>query len=141
MKTRLLMAVAVITGLLPLAAPVSAADAGGGSALADAPEASIPFANRGGIRDWNAIDDKGIWIQSIRGQWYYATFFGPCTGIHFQQAVRFLPGTTGTLDKWSAVVNRQTGRCRFSSLKASAEPPPSTRKKPAAPTTPQAPAG
>ena len=91
---------------------------------AAAPEVAIPFANRGGIRDWNAVDDKGIWIQSVRGQWYYATFFAPCTGIQFETAVRFLPGATGTLDKGSALLSRQTGRCRFASLMASDTPPP-----------------
>jgi hypothetical protein len=111
---------------------------------AAAPEAAISFANHGGIRDWNALDDKGIWIQSVRRQWYYATFFGPCTGLQFETAVRFLPGPTGTLDKWSGVLSRQSGRCRFSSLKASDTPPPVRTRKgntPEAPAESKAPTG
>jgi hypothetical protein len=93
-------------------------------------QASIPFANmHGSIRDWRADDDKGIWIQGMGGKWYYATFFSPCHSIQFEHAVGFMPGSTGTLDRWGALYTRGTGKCRFSSLVTSTKPPAKSRKK------------
>jgi Family of unknown function (DUF6491) len=95
---------------------------------AKVPEAAIQFANHGGIRDWNALDDNGIWVQGNSNKWYYATFIGPCTGLRFETTVAFVPGANGTLDRWSAVKTHNTGRCQFKSMTASDTPPPSLRK-------------
>lgn len=102
-------------------------------AATGAPEASIPFADHDGIRDWNALDDKGIWVQNNAGKWFYGTFASPCIGLKFENTVGFLPGPTGTLDRWSAVSTHNSGKCRLQSLKASDTPPPSLRKQTTAP--------
>ena len=88
-------------------------------------EASIPFANlNGSIQDWQVDGDKGIWIQGNRKKWYYATFFSTCHGLLFENAVGFMPGSTGTLDKWGSLYTPSTGKCQFRSLVASNPPPP-----------------
>jgi hypothetical protein len=83
----------------------------------------------GSIRDWHAENDRGIWIQSASGQWYYATFFAPCWGIQFANAIRVLPGATSTLDRWGAVATRESGKCSFNSFVASDKPPVHSRQK------------
>jgi hypothetical protein len=102
-------------------------------------EASIPFVSHGGIRDWNANGDQGIWIEGRDRQWYYATFFGPCTGLHFAIGVAFLPGATGTLDRWGSLYTRPTGRCQFTSMKRS-DPPPVQQRRSRQPAQPDRPA-
>jgi hypothetical protein len=106
-------------------------------------EASIPFANRGGIRDWQADSDRGMWVQDNHNHWYYGRFMGPCLGLQFAEAVRFRTGPTDQLDRWSSVRARDTGNCTFTSFVRSDGPPKKADKKPkvkaaqpAAPVTP-----
>lgn len=94
-------------------------------------EASIPFATQNGVRDWRARDGKGIWLQARSGQWLYARFLAPCSGIEFETSIRVLPSANGTLDKWGGISSRNTGRCSFASLVRS-DPPPSRKAAKAA---------
>lgn len=95
---------------------------------AQAPETSIPFANNGGIRNWHADRDKGLWIQDSRGRWYYARFMGgTCRGLTFATSIGFETLPTGSLDRSSTVVVPREGRCPLQSLVSSEGPP--KRKK------------
>ena len=111
---------AVAAGVLAALASVGTARAMDSAA---AHEASIPFANLGGIYDWEADGDHGIWVQDIRRQWYYAKFMGPCTGLPFAFRVGFVTEPTGALNRWSSVRVRDSGRCYFASFEHSAGPP------------------
>lgn len=100
---------------------------------------SIPFADHGGIRNWEADRDVGIWVQDIHRKWYYATFLGPCQELRFAEGVAFITGPTGTLDRFSALRVRGE-RCVFSSFDESKGPPPGKKsKKPAPQVTKEAP--
>ena len=103
---------------------------------------TIPFAAHDGIENWEADGSKGLYIQSRNHRWYYATFFAPCTGLPFDEALGFKFGPGGELDRWSEVVTRDSGRCSFTSLVASDGPPrkPKTGKPAAATGTTPAPA-
>jgi len=90
---------------------------------ADAPESSIPFADRGGIRNWQADGSKGVWIQATGGKWYYASFSSPCNGLPFSEGLRFLPEPTGDLSRWSSIRLAHAERCFFRSLQPSDGPP------------------
>lgn len=92
-------------------------------ALAKAPEYSIPFADRGGIRNWQADGSKGVWIQAAGGKWYYAGFSSPCNSLPVSQGIRFLPGPTGDLSRWSSIRLGHEERCFFRSLQPSDGPP------------------
>jgi hypothetical protein len=97
-------------------------------------EVSIPFANRGGINDWQADRDVGLWVQDVHRHWYYAKLMAPCIGLPFATALKFDTRPNGTLDRFSAIIvphEGPSGRCALVSLTASAGPP--TRKKPSAP--------
>jgi len=86
------------------------------------PQASIPFADHGGIWDWQADGTKGLWVQSNSRQWYYATFMGPCIGLDFANSVGFDTHPLGTFDRFSAVVVPRWGRCQVQSLELSEGP-------------------
>jgi hypothetical protein len=87
-------------------------------------EASIPFAARGGIRDWAADGDKGLWVQAVNRKWYYAQFMGRCIGLAFATALGFDTGAESAFDRWSAVIVPGYSRCNVTSLTLSDGPPP-----------------
>src|SRR5215470_6682460 len=86
-------------------------------------DVSIPFANHGGIRDWRADSDRGLWIQDSFGKWYYATVMSPCIGLNFAQRIGFDTRPMGSFDKFSYIVVPREGRCAVQSLRASGAPP------------------
>lgn len=77
------------------------------------PSAVLHFADLGGIRDWRPADNgDAILIEGRRGEWYKATFFGPCTSLRFANTIAFATDTTGDLDKFSSILTRDE-RCYF----------------------------
>jgi hypothetical protein len=111
---------AVAAGIVAAVSSIGVAHA---MQVAREPEAYIPFANLGGIYDWEADSDRGMWIQDVHRHWYYAKFMSPCFGLPFAFRVGFLTEPTGALDRWSSVRVRDSGRCYFSSFEHSAGPP------------------
>lgn len=105
------------------------------AATARAADASIAFANYGGIRTWSPDRDEGLWVQDSRRKWYYAKFLGPCTGVQFALGLGFDTHPMGTFDKFSSVVVPREGRCALRSLTPSEGPP--VKKKAAAATEPE----
>lgn len=86
-------------------------------------DASIPFADHGGITDWHADGTRGIWVQGVHRDWFYGTFMTACTGLDHAGAVGFVTNPSGDLDHWSYVVIRGTPPCHFVSFTTSAAPP------------------
>lgn len=84
-------------------------------------EAYIPFANSGGIRDWRALDEKGLYVQGPQRQWYYATLFGPCYGLPWAQSIAFVTTPADSFDRFSSVLV-QNNRCPVTSLVKSDSP-------------------
>jgi hypothetical protein len=87
----------------------------------------IPFANSGGIRDWQPDGHEALFIQDAHGRWYRATLMGSCNDLPYSERIAFLTDGTGSLDKFSAVAVKGQ-RCQFNSLVPSA-PPPSKAKR------------
>lgn len=87
------------------------------------PQASIPFANHGGIRDWQADRDRGLWVKDVHGKWFYASLMSPCTGLNFATTIGFDTRPMGTFDRWSAIVVPRWGRCVVQTLTPSDGPP------------------
>ena len=84
-------------------------------------EARIVFADNGGIQDWEADGDKGIYLQDRHRQWYYARLMSPCLDLPFAQTIGFDTEPGGTFDKFSSIkVRRHT--CNVTSLVRS-DPP------------------
>jgi Family of unknown function (DUF6491) len=93
-------------------------------------QASIHFVQHGGIRNWAADRDRGLWIQDSRRRWYYAKLMGPCLGLGFARTIAFDTRPGGIFDRFSSIIVPHYGRCRVQSFIAS-EGPPRKQKAPA----------
>ncbi|HEY6640978.1 DUF6491 family protein [Povalibacter sp.] len=112
-----------IRSMLLLTALVVTASAFADSSTTPPEQASIPFASNGGIRNWQADRDKGLWIQDSRGKWYYAEFMGDtCRGLNFATSIGFDTLPIGTLDRTSTVIVPRDGRCPIKSVVSSKGP-------------------
>jgi hypothetical protein len=94
-----------------------------------AKEASIPFANHGGVDDWRAVDDHTLLIKGLGRQWYKAELFSPCIDMKYTDTIGFLVEPDGSLSRWSGVVVRHQV-CRFKSLVKTDPPTPSKKTAP-----------
>ncbi len=121
--------------LLPLAAlatmatPLAASAQDAAQAAAAAPgaatrhdDASIPFANQGGVRDWRAEGSRDVYFQDDHGQWYLAKLFAPASDLPFVEFIGIDASPGGSLDKWSAIYVRGQ-RYTFESFAKVAGPP------------------
>lgn len=91
------------------------------------PQASIPFVNHNGIRDWHAADSRTLYVQDARRQWYRATLFSPCLDLPFAQSIGFETRGLDTFDRFSSIRVRGD-RCQVSSLERSEAPPPKAKR-------------
>ncbi|GFM27550.1 DUF6491 family protein [Novosphingobium sp. PY1] len=67
-------------------------------------QASIPFADHGGVDDWRAGDSRTIYFRDSHRQWYRATLMSPAFDLPYVEHIGIDAGPTGTLDKFGAVV-------------------------------------
>ena len=116
LKTRLALSLGI--ALLAAASVASASET-------ITPKAYIPFANSGGIRDWKADRDQGLWVQDTHRQWYYAKFMAPCTGLNFAQTIGFDTHPLDRFDQFSTIYVPGVGggRCAVQSFTVSGAPP------------------
>jgi hypothetical protein len=91
-------------------------------------EASIPFANSIGIRNFRAESNDVLMIEDNAGKWYRAEMFAPCTGLNFAEHIGFETRGTNSFDKFSQIVVE--GRtCQVKSLVTAAKPLSKKEKK------------
>ncbi len=124
------LALSLAVLLLPLSAAAAANESA--SASAGAPrelgvEASIVFPSNSSIRDWQADQGRGIWIQDRRKNWYYGSFAGFCRDADFAQAIGVETRGAGRLDRFSYILVRGE-RCPLTSFVSSAGPPAKQKK-------------
>lgn len=74
------------------------------AAESKAPEATIPFANRGGVSDWRVVDDTTLLIEDVHGHWYRAKLLTAATELHFTDSLGFDTLPSGALGKHSSIV-------------------------------------
>lgn len=86
-------------------------------------EMAIPFADTGGIRNWQAVTGDTLYVQDRRGDWYLARLMGHSTDLGFAEAIGFDSGPTGRFDKFSSIVVKGR-RYQLKSLVASGPPLP-----------------
>lgn len=127
--------VRVSTILIPLAALALApsalqAEDGQGTAAPAAEQSTrdyIAFPNRGGVRDWRAIDSDTIYFQDRRKQWYKASLSRPAHDLPYTLFVGIDESGGGRLDKWSSIYVRGE-RYMLSSFEKIDGQPPKRRK-------------
>lgn len=102
--------------------PVTPADTGPTGLSRE--EASIPFLGHSSIRNWEADDEEGIWVQDVRKRWYYGKLMAPCFGLDFATRIAFVP-RGNTLDRFASIVvpDHQYQNCSLRSFTASEAPP------------------
>lgn len=88
---------------------------------APAPPTRIPFANSGGIADWYARDEAGIFLLDQKGDWHYARFMSDCPRLPSLTDIAFDVGATGDFDAFSTVI-ADGMRCKVDSLVAAPAP-------------------
>ena len=86
-------------------------------------DASIAFPNHGGIRNFEANEERGLWIEDRQHRWYYAKFVGNCPGIDYANGVAFDTRGSSSFDRFGAItVNGDY--CLIESLVTSEKPLP-----------------
>ena len=104
-------------------------------------QAQIPFANHGGIYNWQVVNDRTVLIQSQNRKWYKATLLSSCLELPFAETLGFESNADGSFDKFSSLKVRGQ-HCPLVSLVETAAPPKKSaphKPGPAAPSTPQPP--
>jgi hypothetical protein len=66
-------------------------------------EASIAFANHGGVEDWRADGEDAVYFQDTHRRWYRAELFGPAFDLPFVERIGIDASPSGTLDKFGAI--------------------------------------
>ncbi|MGC1469187.1 DUF6491 family protein [Sphingorhabdus sp.] len=66
-------------------------------------EASIAFPNHGGIRNFEANEERGLWIEDRQRRWYYAKFIGNCRGIDYANGIAFDTRGSSSFDRFGAI--------------------------------------
>jgi Family of unknown function (DUF6491) len=97
------------------------------AAPAPAAEAQIAFAKRN-IWNWQVVDDQTVLIQDQGRRWYKATLFGHCINLPFAERIAFDSNSSGTFDKFSAILVRGQ-RCPLMSLVKTTAPPKKLKAK------------
>jgi len=85
-------------------------------------EVAIPFFSSDQLLDWRADGDRGVYIRSNDGRWYYARVDGPCGRLADAQAIGFETARMDQLDRHGAI-RVQGWRCPIESLTVSGAPP------------------
>ncbi|MBT2188135.1 DUF6491 family protein [Sphingobium nicotianae] len=91
-------------------------------------DASIPFVNHGGVRDWQAAGDNKVYIQASSGKWYLATLATPSPDLAFATAIGFETKGIDRLDRFGSIVVAGQ-RYPLASLVESTAPPPKPKKQ------------
>lgn len=84
--------------------PASGADAPALSASELEAQTSIPFASRGGIANWQPVDQSHLLIEDNRRQWYLVTLQSPSWDLAFTNQIAFDPSPSGALERFSTVL-------------------------------------
>jgi hypothetical protein len=67
-------------------------------------EGNISFPAHGGIRNFRADNDKGVWLEDRQRNWYYASFLGTCPEIRFAQGIGLDTRGSARFDKYSKIL-------------------------------------
>ena len=85
-------------------------------------DASIAFADHGGVDDWRVESDRVIYFKDQHRQWYRATLFSPAFDLPFVERIGIDARPGGTLDKWGGIIVRGQ-RYSFQTFERVAGPP------------------
>ena len=90
-------------------------------------DASIPFVRLGGIYNFQADGDRGVYLQDRSRKWYYATVWAPCTELPFATRIGVKTQGIDTLDKFGSILV-DGHECKIGTLVTSGPPPKKAKK-------------
>jgi hypothetical protein len=96
MNRVMLIAAVALLPLVPVSAETPAREVG--------VEASIAFPSHATIRNFRADNERGVWIEDMRRNWYYVSFFGRCRDIDFAQSIAIDTRGSSRLDRFSYII-------------------------------------
>lgn len=67
-------------------------------------EADISFPALGGIRNFRADTDRGVWLEDRQRNWYYASFIGTCPEIRFAHGIGIDTRGSARFDRFSKIL-------------------------------------
>lgn len=108
---------------LALAAPAVHAETAPAQTEAQQEDVRIPFANRGGIRNWRSYDKDTLYIQDRQRNWYKAELMGSAFDLPHSWAIGFDTSPSDTFDKFSTIVVRGQRYAIQSLVRIDGEPP------------------
>lgn len=109
------------------AAITGAAESKGTAHPAATQEARIPFAALGGIQNWVADGETGLYIEGLHHQWYHAKLMSHCLDLPFTERIGFVVEPDESFNKFSAIVVRHHV-CQVASMVKSDRPSTASRK-------------
>ncbi|TFI58340.1 hypothetical protein E2493_10155 [Sphingomonas parva] len=115
MKKIVLALAALVVAAPSLAAP------GASGHPSEVRQASIPFVNLRGIRDFRAEGRDAVYLQDRARNWYRAELAGPCYGLPFAHAIGVDTRGGNGLDRFGSLIV-EGNRCPVLSLIRSAAP-------------------
>ncbi len=92
-----------LAAIAMLPAPAFAEAAQPQSAETSASQAYIPFANHGGVQNWQATGKSTIYFEDAHRKWFKAVLDRPCFDLPYTLFIGVDAGPGGRLDKWSGV--------------------------------------
>ena len=92
------------------------------------PEVSLDGVARDGLMRHIPDGQRGLYVESFKGEWYYARFQGPCARLGDSYGLKFDASPGDRLDKFSAIV-ADGERCPFTSFVRSEAPPPKPKRR------------
>jgi len=87
----------------------------------------IAFPNRGGVRNWRAVDRDTVYFQDRQRNWYKAELSRPAIDLPFTIFIGVEERSAGRLDRWSSVYIKGD-RYTFSSFERIEGEPPKRKK-------------
>ena len=91
-------------------------------------EGDISFPAYGGIRNFRADNDKGVWLEDRQRNWYYASFIGPCPEIRFAQGIGIDTRGSPRFDKFSRILVGKNS-CAIATLVTADKPLPEREQR------------
>jgi hypothetical protein len=112
----------IVLALLAAAVAAPSLAAPAATAPIEAREASIPFVNLRGIRDFRPDGRDAVYLQDRARNWYRAELAGPCYALPWANAIGVDTRGGNSLDRFGTLIV-EGERCPVLSLIRSEAPP------------------
>lgn len=89
---------------------------------APAEESYVPKVRSEGVAEWRADGERGLYLMSSAGRWYYARTAGPCPRLDSTMTLGFEARGPDRLDRFGTVI-AEGWRCQLESVVESVPPP------------------